>query len=244
MPVQAKTWFPSNEEMQKSSKLLLNHCATDMSNSIAVPLVLLFLKVLPLPLIIAYVDLEQLVLQLILVSSNNYWLLEHCYWSLGNWKYCYCNWYWNCTEKRIGIGIAIGIVLHKQLVLVLPLILHSKNNWYWYCNWYCIPQTIDIGIAIDIAFKKQLLLPLPLLMLMMSNHAFFIKFTPWYIDRIHRNLDLQYWYWHHYGSFLRLFKIFESLTHSFATRLYLTCRIHFWRSPNPGCTIKGCSLAI
>ena len=151
----------------------------DMSNSIAVPLVLLFLKVLPLPLIIAYVDLEQLVLQLILVSSNNYWLLEHCYWSLGNWKYCYCNWYWNCTEKRIGIGIAIGIVLHKQLVLVLPLILHSKNNWYWYCNWYCIPQTIDIGIAIDIAFKKQLLLPLPLLMLMMSNHAFFIKFTPW-----------------------------------------------------------------
>ena len=44
----------------------------DMSNSIAVPLVLLFLKVLPLPLIIAYVDLEQLVLQLILVSSNNY----------------------------------------------------------------------------------------------------------------------------------------------------------------------------
>ena len=169
-----------------------------MSNSIAVPLVLLFLKVLPLPLIIAYVDLEQLVLQLILVSSNNYWLLRHCYWSLGNWKYCYCNWYWNCTEKRIGIGIAIGIVLHKQLVLVLPLILHSKNNWYWYCNWYCIPQTIDIGIAIDIAFKKQLLLPLPLLMLMMSNHAFFIKFTPWYIDRIHRNLDLQYWYWHWY----------------------------------------------
>ena len=173
-------------------------CMSDMSNSIAVPLVLLFLKVLPLPLIIAYVDLEQLVLQLILVSSNNYWLLEHCYWSLGNWKYCYCNWYWNCTEKRIGIGIAIGIVLHKQLVLVLPLILHSKNNWYWYCNWYCIPQTIDIGIAIDIAFKKQLLLPLPLLMLMMSNHAFFIKFTPWYIDRIHRNLDLQYWYWHWY----------------------------------------------
>ena len=169
-----------------------------MSNSIAVPLVLLFLKVLPLPLIIAYVDLEQLVLQLILVSSNNYWLLEHCYWSLGNWKYCYCNWYWNCTEKRIGIGIAIGIVFHKQLVLVLPLILHSKNNWYWYCNWYCVPQTIDIGIAIDIAFKKQLLLPLPLLMLMMSNHAFFIKFTPWYIDRIHRNLDLQYWYWHWY----------------------------------------------
>ena len=88
--------------------------------------------------------------------------------------------------------------LHKQLVLVLPLILHFKNNWYWYCNWYCIPQTIDIGIAIDIAFKKQLLLPLPLLMLMMSNHAFFIKFTPWYIDRIHRNLDLQYWYWHWY----------------------------------------------
>ena len=49
---------------------------------------------------------------------------------------------------------------------------------------------------------------------------------------------------YHYGSFLRLFKIFESLTHSFATRLYLTCRIHFWRSPNPGCTIKGCSLWI
>ena len=151
----------------------LYYSKADMSNSIAVPLVLLFLKVLPLPLIIAYVDLEQLVLQLILVSSNNYWLLEHCYWSLGNWKYCYCNWYWNCTEKRIGIGIAIGIVLHKQLVLVLPLILHSKNNWYWYCNWYCIPQTIDIGIAIDIAFQKQLLLLLPLLM--MSNHAFYQK---------------------------------------------------------------------
>ena len=47
-------------------------CRPDMSNSIAVSLVLLFLKVLPLPLIIAYVVLEQLVLQLILVSSNNY----------------------------------------------------------------------------------------------------------------------------------------------------------------------------
>ena len=31
----------------------------------------------------------------------------------------------------------------------------------------------------------------------------------------------------HYGSFFRLFKIFESLTYSFATRLYLTPRIHF-----------------
>ena len=49
----------------------------DMSNSIAVPLVLLLFKVLLLPLIIANEVLEQLVLQLILVSFNNYSLLEH-----------------------------------------------------------------------------------------------------------------------------------------------------------------------
>ena len=44
----------------------------DMSNSIAVPLVLLFFKVLLLPLLIANLFLEQLVFQLILASFNNY----------------------------------------------------------------------------------------------------------------------------------------------------------------------------
>ena len=48
------------------------HQAADMSNSIAVPLVLLFFKVLLLPLIIAKLVLKQLVLQLILESFINY----------------------------------------------------------------------------------------------------------------------------------------------------------------------------
>jgi len=37
-------------------------------------------------------------------------------------------------------------------------------------------------------------------------------------------------------------EIFESLTHSFSTTLYLTRSIHFWRSRNSRCTIKGCNL--